>query len=345
MGEVPLTFASIAKGFEAVVATAGADVVTRQGLNALSSGLGDVYDKVGDLMNRRAVLPQASSSWPTVDDTTCDDRDPVMSPFVDAVLDMYDENPPAAGGVVYVLHAKAGQGKTFGARALLDSFYSFESESDQGGNTCNDSEAKNLRGFMLTGSDLDGDYMDSLAEELGATNVSGWVHALLLALDEPTGSPASILILDGFNSIGKDGTNLKFIKRLYGMMDDRKKIGTQNTLVLVVTHDETVANELCQLNGGQRVAPLRKCYTGEAALPIWNKMNWTRDQLIEAIRYKYPGKFAKDETFDRVQVGMTPLQAVKIADQMVRPRVKLSNPKRKGKVGCSTRVRPTLALL
>lgn len=115
---------------------------------------------------------------------------------------------------------------------------------------------------MLTGSDLDDDYMASLAQNLGARSVPCGVNALLLAL----------VILDGLNSIRSGGVNLKFSKRLYGLVDERKQTGTQNTLVLVTTHNKDVANKLCELSCGQRVAPLPNSYTGEATLPVWNEM-------------------------------------------------------------------------
>lgn len=172
---------------------------------------------------------------------------------------------------------------------------------------------------MLTRRDLDDDYMASLAQNLGARSVP--CYALLLAL----------VILDGLNSIRSGGVNLKFSKRLYGLVDERKQTGTQNTFVLVTTHNKDVANKLCELSCGQRVAPLPNSYTGEATLPVWNEIEWTRDQLADAIRYKYPRQFAASETFDSVLEGMTPLRAVKVADQILRPAMKLSSPKWKAK--------------
>lgn len=112
------------------------------------------------------------------------------------LLGLYKE--PA--GVVYVMHAKPGLGKSFAARALLENFYVF---SDQ-----------NLKGFMVTGADLDDDYFSSLASLLGAQNVEAWIHALLLALDAPKTDQPNILILDGFDSAGEDSINIKFVKKI-----------------------------------------------------------------------------------------------------------------------------------
>lgn len=72
-----------------------------------------------------------------------------------------------------------------------------------------------LRGFMLTGQSLASIYYQSLGCALKATDVEGWIHALLLVLDEPKGQQPSILILDGLNSLGEDDRN--FVKEVYGL--------------------------------------------------------------------------------------------------------------------------------
>jgi hypothetical protein len=195
------------------------------------------------------------------------------------------------------MYAPAGQGKTFGARSFLEHFYTFSGEGD----TC-------VKGFMLTGQDIDDDCMSQLSAHPGATAVNGLIYALLLAMDEPDERQPSLLILDGFNSLGKDEVNLKFIKRLYGLMNARK-----NMIVVVSTQEETVANKLCSLNGGQRIAPLPGTYTGKETSPTWNGMNWSRDLLMEAVRYEFPENFLPNHEFDFIVSGMTPLQAIKAA--------------------------------
>lgn len=69
---------------------------------------------------------------------------------------------------------------------------------------------------MLTGQDLDDDYMSQLGAHVGATAVVGWMHAILHAMHEHKCREPSLLILDCFNSLGQDDFNLRFIKRLYG---------------------------------------------------------------------------------------------------------------------------------
>lgn len=117
------------------------------------------------------------------------------SPIVKTLMNLYGE--PNPDGVVYVMYAPPGQGKTFGARALLKNYYEF-------------SQDEYIKGFMLTGQTLDQDYMPQLCERIRASGVNGWMLALLLALNEPMTNRPSILILDGFNSLGQDNINLMF---------------------------------------------------------------------------------------------------------------------------------------
>jgi hypothetical protein len=107
----------------------------------------------------------------------------------------------------------------------------------------------------------------------------GWVHALLLALDEPRGRQPSILILDGFNSLGKEGANEAFVKKLYGL------IGGKKTLYAVLVSSESdVAREVCLEQWTENLTS----YTGEATAPMWNDMKWSRDERIQAVRYHFP---------------------------------------------------------
>jgi hypothetical protein len=77
--------------------------------------------------------------------------------------------------------------------------------------------------------------------------------------------------------------------------------------------EKEVANKLCNLNGRQRIAPLPGTYTGEETSPSWNGMKWSRDLLIEAVRYEFPETFPTNHEFDFIVGGMTPLQAIKAA--------------------------------
>ena len=254
---------------------------------------GRLHDKVRDLMGKRSVLDEASSFEMKEDDK----GEPVQSPIVDALCNLY----AADVGVIYVMYAPPGQGKTFGAQAFLKYFCQFDEE-------------ESVQGFMVSGQTLDDNYMLHLRDFLGATEeVDGWIHAVLLALDEPKGHQPSILILDGFNSLGKDDVNEAFIKELYGLIGGKK-----NLFVVIMTSDDTLASKICTFNDGQRIQPLPNTYTGKKTAPEWNRMEWSRDQLIEAIRYTFPDDFPENHKFEFIADPMTPLQAIMAAQKMTR---------------------------
>ena len=248
-------------------------------------------------MHQRAILCDFDGFEMNLRRGETNQAEPVQSPIVDGLINLYSESYPAPQGVVYVMYAPAGQGKTFGARSVLEHFYAFQGEGD-----------KCVKGFMLTGQNPNNDYVSQLSAHLGATAVKGWVHALLLAMDEPENLEPSLLILDGFNSLGEDNVNLNFVKTLYGLMNAKK-----NMIIVISTQEEVVANKLCSLNGGQRIAPLPGAFTGEETSPKWNGMQWSRDLLIEAVRYEFPGKFPMNHNFDFIVGDMTPLEAIKAA--------------------------------
>ena len=185
-------------------------------------------------------------------------------------------------------------------------------------------EQQNGKALMLTGQARHNDYMSQLGDQLGATGVHGWIHALLLAMDQPENLEPSLLILDGFNSLGEENVNERFIEHLFGLMNAQK-----NMIMVVSKSEEAVANQLCSLNDGQRVAPLPGSYTGKVTSPTWNGMNWSRDLLIEAVRFKFPGTFPQDANFDFITTGMTPLQAIQVAGLTSRSRKGLGSPRRR----------------
>jgi hypothetical protein len=202
---------------------------------------------------------------------------PVMSPMVDASINLYSSPNPANDGVVYVMHAKSGQGKTFAARAMLEEFYEFSTNQGE--------PAEHIKGLMITGQDLDANYNASLCDMLGTKEVNGWIHALLLALDQPRGKQLGLLILGSFNLLGNatdDGSfvNVKFIKRLYDLIN-----GMKNLFVVVITQEEVVANKLCLMNNGQIIAPVPTTYTGEPTWPQWKYMQCSCKILMEVVLY------------------------------------------------------------
>ena len=108
---------------------------------------------------------------------------------------------------------------------------------------------------------------------------------MLLAMDEQPMEKhyPSILILDGFNSVGEEKANIKFVKALYDMLGAER-----NVFVLVVTQDKEVAQALFKENGGARIIPLPGSMDGTTDQPLWKEEKWTMDQLIELVHYKSP---------------------------------------------------------
>jgi hypothetical protein len=296
-------------GLQLAFQLATATPPTLEALRALvaqDGNLGHFYRKINGLLDKRTVLRDADA----FEEKRSEVSAPVMSPMVNALINLYAPPAPAKDGVIYVMHAKSGQGKTFAARAMLQEFYEFPPTNEG-------EPAEHIKGLMITGQDLDADYNSSLSEMLGAREVNGWIHALLLALDQPRGKQPGLLILDSFNSLGnatEDGSfvNVKFIKRLYDLIN-----GMKNLFVVVITQDEAVAAKLCSMNHGQRIAPVPTTYTGEPTMPQWKNMECSIEILIKVVRYWYDD-FPENHEFRFITDGMTPLAATQEARYFLR---------------------------
>lgn len=167
----------------------------------------------------------------------------------------------------------------------------------------------------------------SRRQATGMYELEGWIHPLLLALDEPKGCKPSLLILDGFDSLGEDDVNEVFIKELYGLLE-----GKMNVYVVIMSSNEAVvASKLCSFNGGQRIQPLpNTTYEGEKAAPKWNGMKWSREQLTAAVKYECPGDyFSDDDKLEFMTPTMTPLQAIMEAKNSKRPKKLPGRPKKR----------------
>ena len=313
------TLAALKLGFQLVGGASNVSEIARNSYESLvtqDNDVGTVYHRIKELMEERKVLCDADSFDIGVNRRT----DPVVSPDLQYLINLYGEGHNS--GVIYVLYDKPGQGKTVAGRALLQNFYAFPSDDGQ-------EEDNFVKGFMVTGQMIDEDYMSVLGEKVGATGVKGWIHALLLAMDRPHTHQPSILILDGFNSMGKDEVNLHFIKGLYGLINGKK-----NLFVVVATQSKHVADALCGLNGGQRIAPMPGCYSGDdKPSPNWKEEKWGRSLLIQAIRYEFNDdesaeKFGDDCKFEFISDDMTPLQATMAAARSLRRKTAPGSPKK-----------------
>lgn len=290
---------SIARLFYNNMALATGVAALTVGVRALdikAKDVGRLYDNVRKLRNERTVL----EVFPTTQNQ-CKTVDSVRSPNVEALINLFGVNDgkPNPAGVVYVLYDKRGNGKSHAGRALLREFYQFPDET--------------LKGIMFTGDMMKDNIPAGICEKLKASSIDGWIHALLLAMETPAEEHPSVLIIDSFNSVGKEDVNVKFIQALYSAMNAEK-----NIFVVVLTQEKTVSQALLDCNGGARVLPLPGCFTGHPQTPDWNETNWTVDQLVELVHYKDGGKYQDDEARKLVHEGMTPLDVVKIVNAQKR---------------------------
>ena len=262
-----------------------------------STDSGRFYRKVKKLTEQRAMIGR---KLPTRTDSDCC---AVESPVLRALLNLFKQIPGEGAdqlfhppSVVYVLCDKKGNGKTHAGRALLEDFFLL-------------SEKENLKGMMLMGDLLGTDIPLALCQELGGSNVEGWIELMLLAMATPDKTTPSILILDGVNSAGTDDVNIKFIQALYDIMDSNK-----NIYVVVFTQEPDIASRILACNGGARIKPLPGCYTGSIENIHWNNAPWTEEQLIQLVHYKSTGDLSREEmksfVDSYIKAGMTPLEVV-----------------------------------
>jgi hypothetical protein len=134
---------------------------------------GRVYYEVLELMERRAVLVHGAGTAKKPTNATLD---PVRSPMLKSLIKLYGTNEETdelnASGVVYVVKDKSGNGKSHGGRALLQNFYALDN-------------GKSIKGFMISGDEMDDDIPAELGRQIGAISVEGWIHILLLAMSTP----------------------------------------------------------------------------------------------------------------------------------------------------------------
>lgn len=118
--------ASIEAGFR--LNKPGSDVVdlTRESILKFPADYRRVYDHVRNLMKERSVLDEANN-FELKRDADGGLVDPVRSPIIEGLCNLYT----SSRGIIYVMFAPAGQGKTFGAKAFLNHFYRFKQEKGE----------------------------------------------------------------------------------------------------------------------------------------------------------------------------------------------------------------------
>jgi hypothetical protein len=293
--------------------------------NESNPDLGKLYDSVKKLISNRTYLSPSTPFEGTGLEDEYEDKEAVEeSPAVQAIQRLYEH--PIREGVVNVLHDEPGSGKSMAGISVLRDFYSLPGDNTE------------LQGLMVSTKRSTGLYVEILAGLLGASSVEGWLHVLLLALDEPRNRLPFLLILDDFDlDIG--GNNLQFIEYLYKSLNPprgRKK----NIMVVVMTQNPKAANSLCKLNGGRRVRPIdgfydarendfvEKILTGVFKIrkpehilthPTWKGSVWTKDLLKEVLQYHLSeSEFSSFGNFDFVKEGMAPFLVIQEARSILR---------------------------
>ena len=262
--------------------------------------VGRFYYRVQEYLDERRIFGNPLFNMPL----SGDDLVSVESPNVRKLLQLFgksEDGEPSSTGIVYVLYDKKGNGKTHAGRALLREFFQFGS-------------GKTLKGIMFSGDSLNQNIPNALCTELEATSIDGWITLLLLAMNQPIEiSEPSILILDSFNSVGEERSNVNFVKALYERMN-----AEMNVFVVVLTQEKEVAQELFKENGGARIIPLPGSMDGTIDAPSWKEEKWSVDELVQFVHYKKPGKFTDEEIRAFVSTDMTPLDVNKKLTKLLR---------------------------
>lgn len=279
-----------------------------------SSDHGRAYDRFRKWKENRSVLMHGGVYKATQEL----DREPCISPYVASFMDLYGTKTMPS--TVYVLYGESGTGKSMGAIALLREYYLLNKYTNT-----------TLKGIMVSPKKQTGSYLDHVGEILKASHVEGWLNLLLFALNEEATSRPSLLVLDDFY-FDEEGKNKDFISYMYNTL---KEPGSPrlNSFVVVITKHRDVADFLCNMNGGQRIQPMKGFYETKEndwffhclckmklqkenrplTNPTWKPVHWTIDLLMKAVRYEFSeSDLANVATFDLIKDGMTPLEAVNL---------------------------------
>lgn len=251
----------------------------------------------------------------------------MVSPIVDALEELYVK--PRPDGRTYVLYAPPTQGKTSGAKYFLEThFLQFTGPEE--------AALPDPQGIMITGG-ADSNYFEYMAKVLGAGNCKSWMYSLIAALMPDPKAPMrlpSVLLLDNFNIDSEE--NLYFLRKLFVASNEC------HLYTVVMTQNKELANKMCALNGGKKIAPLPSAMAEETlpgALaddswwkdPKWTNLEWKNHLLSEMINLRFPNQFEVDdgEGFMWVHKGLTPLDAIWAAEEKLKQKRPISPPKRK----------------
>ena len=223
----------------------------------------------------------------------------VLSPIVEILAGMYKGDLLAekvGAGKTYVFYAPPSTGKTTGAQ------YFFERGLPKLETT----------GIMISGTARN--YHNHMATLLGCDVSDGtWPASLTAAMmpepgDHRQGSYPPLLLLDEINWLGENDVNILFMDIFMRLVVDRRFI------CVVQTQNLQVANKLCNLNAGQKIAPLPSLletpWLGVTEKVPWKIVQWEATALVKLVRSRFPGRFEQEERFDWVVDGMTPTHVI-----------------------------------
>jgi hypothetical protein len=216
---------------------------------------------------------------------------------------------PGATGMSHVVYAPSSTGKTTACQAFLQK-------------TLRDAGSP---GLMITFTTTES-YLCHMASTLETTEQN--VLACLMNGIRTVAPPATVLILDEFNSCGVANSNIDLISVLMRYIYQRQA----GIVLYVVTQNIDVANELCKLNAWEKIGPLNgltnpsrdtllRTYSAEQKQEslmrptpwVADAATWTRHRLTVLIDLRFPGiTFDKDAQglIAWVVDGMTPTRAL-----------------------------------
>lgn len=176
-----------------------------------------------------------------------------------------------------------------GAIALLKDFYLLEENTE-------------LQGILIQPQQEGGDYMESVASLLKASNVEGWfLNLLLFALNEkPRTKKPSLLVLDDFFLTRKEETRDSFLE----------STTLSNAPIVRFSKEKHVADCVCSMNGGERIQAQCALKLADERRPLTNPtrklVHWTKVVLVEAVEYEFSESELESIPYDFIEDGMTP---------------------------------------
>ena len=234
----------------------------------------------------------------------------IKTPLMELLRSAYTSHTPGSSHVVY---ASSSIGKTTACRAIME----FEARG------------KNIPALMITGAQKNLPYITHLAKVLKVDKEEDVLVDLINGMRTVPPKPASILILDEMNDVGVENCNILLVDALMRFIYE-ERLGIH---LFVVTQNQDVADQLCQLNEWQKIAPLdgltnptrRQIQTTEAEIPheiSWDPkaVEWSLENLTKFIDARLKGHgFAKenDDIITWLQPGMTPTAAEQVAELLL----------------------------